>query len=32
MKLITKAQREAMLGNGIRSQDDPEYDSKPVIK
>ena len=32
MKLMTKAQREIMLRNGIRSQDDPDYDPKPVIK
>jgi len=32
MKLMTKPQRETMLRNGIRSQDDPDYDPKPVVK
>ena len=32
MKLMTKAQREIMQRNGIRSQDDPDYDPNPVIK
>ena len=32
MKLMTKAQRETLLRNGIRSQDDPDYDPKPVMK
>ena len=32
MKLITKAQRETLLGNGICTQENPHNDPKPVIK
>ncbi|HCX67885.1 DUF2958 domain-containing protein [Parvibaculum sp.] len=32
MKLITKAQRERMLANGNRKEDDCQFDPEPVVK
>ena len=32
MKLITKTQFERMQQNGIRSQEDPDFDPEPVVK
>lgn len=32
MKLITKTQYERMRLNGIRSQEDPDFDPEPVVK
>ena len=32
MKLITKAQRDTMLANGICNAEDPEFDPEPVVK
>ena len=32
MKLLTKAQHEKMLKNGIRQTEDENYDPKPVVK
>jgi len=32
MKLLTKAQHEKMLKNGIRQTEDESFDPKPVVK
>lgn len=32
MKLFTKAQYERLQQNGIRSQEDPDFDPEPVVK
>tara|TARA_R110002072_G_scaffold91307_2_gene203709 strand:+ start:65 stop:409 length:345 start_codon:yes stop_codon:yes gene_type:complete len=32
MKLITKAQRDRMLANGNRKEDDCQFDPEPVVK